>query len=1301
MNINRLFVPITLIFLLHGFFPETSPAKPQGMQQGNIRMYLYQSGTGTETGGTNMIYASLGDTITVDVFLRNGPQEKVTGLDIYFTVDNKYFSPVKQGQNKNLSMRPFRIGEYMTYAQNPEPFDPVGNYTHGDSLTANDNGIPGWQLDYVLVSPPDIGKGRPYSNLRYGVACTFQLVANAPGDSIPILLDDDHYTGRFARYSVIGANENYSFRSFQTCYITVTGMEINPPLPDVMIASGTSISTLDLDEHVGVSSIPDSMLTWSASGNKSIGVNIDPVTHVVTFTAPAGFRGFEDIVFTVSNGKGITASDTLRVTVDSPPQLLLEAIPDTLTIHEDRRESVLYLPEIVHDADDPYSSLKWFFRPLGGRLTTSVASDSLFLKGIFNFSGSEQLRISVYDAYGVGDSLSVPVIVLPVNDPPTLQNLPDISITRNGSHILDFGQYASDVDGDPLTLDWSPATHLQIVKRGMQVTFSGVSGFLGSETVRFTVTDPGGLSATDSLIVTLTPAKEPPVWAKIGKVGFPQNRADSSLVIWNHVSDPDDPPSLLTFVFSNLDNVDSVYVNPNTGRVTFYDLDDAPGWDRVTVTAYDPDGNQATTQFPVFIGPADGTPIVAGIPDTTIVAGAQAQWIDLDDYYYDVDNVDGQMQWTWGRQASADSSVTVTINPVTHLVYLRGIDPELFGMNRLFFTVTDPGGKFADDICIVTAVAINRPVLDLPAKVGFVTGGSAELDLDDYVQDAVYPRPELNWTWSGNLNSSVTPGTPDGFRTRPVTFSGAAGWSGWERVAFGVRNPLGGTAQDTVLVFSAPADGTPVAGGLDVVYLRAGTGVYRNLDSYCFDADTPDHLLTWSVSGGDSVTAGIDPISRTVYISAPSESWEGQNTLTFTVTDPEKRTATMQTTVIVTGAVIRNAFLVDIFRNPMQEDYMDIFVRSTIELSSTPELAVKATGDSTAVELGVITAGYYHGRYLLPLSLSLGEKGTGEIRVGGRAKDGKEVTAASGFAYGRIDKVGGKLAIGEFALSIPGGALEKPALVTVIPGAGDAAVAKAAWGEVHLTNRWYAIGPSTLRPSVPMRVAFMLDGDSRGAGVYRLTEGGPQYVGGVHDEETVWAEVTSGGTYALGYDRQSPVIRVERNDDEMLDISVIDEGSGFDPDSIRLMCGGIAVPFRLDDSGSTVLADMNTPGIQPGSVLEISAADRSGNTAAIRVTLDETFFPVALRMEQNVPNPFNPSTAIRFSLSRESSVRAEIFDMVGRRIATLADGRFAAGTHALHWDARDAAGRGVSSGAYFCRIIAGDRSETRKMLYLR
>ncbi|MFO7608467.1 MAG: FlgD immunoglobulin-like domain containing protein [Candidatus Krumholzibacteriia bacterium] len=91
--------------------------------------------------------------------------------------------------------------------------------------------------------------------------------------------------------------------------------------------------------------------------------------------------------------------------------------------------------------------------------------------------------------------------------------------------------------------------------------------------------------------------------------------------------------------------------------------------------------------------------------------------------------------------------------------------------------------------------------------------------------------------------------------------------------------------------------------------------------------------------------------------------------------------------------------------------------------------------------------------------------------------------------------------------------------------------------------------------------------------------------------------------------------------------------------------------------------------------------------------------PVALAV---TPNPFNPRTELRFTLDREQAVTVAVFDLAGRRVRTLADGRvLAAGPQTLAWDGRDEQGRAAPSGVYLARVTAGGARLDAKMTLLR
>jgi hypothetical protein len=100
----------------------------------------------------------------------------------------------------------------------------------------------------------------------------------------------------------------------------------------------------------------------------------------------------------------------------------------------------------------------------------------------------------------------------------------------------------------------------------------------------------------------------------------------------------------------------------------------------------------------------------------------------------------------------------------------------------------------------------------------------------------------------------------------------------------------------------------------------------------------------------------------------------------------------------------------------------------------------------------------------------------------------------------------------------------------------------------------------------------------------------------------------------------------------------------------------------------------------------------------------ETSMPGQFCLAQNVPNPFNPTTAISYQLPVASSpvhVTLKIFNMLGQEVATLVDGIQEPGYYAVNWDGKDKQGREVSSGMYFCQLSANENSRTTRMLLLR
>jgi hypothetical protein len=151
------------------------------------------------------------------------------------------------------------------------------------------------------------------------------------------------------------------------------------------------------------------------------------------------------------------------------------------------------------------------------------------------------------------------------------------------------------------------------------------------------------------------------------------------------------------------------------------------------------------------------------------------------------------------------------------------------------------------------------------------------------------------------------------------------------------------------------------------------------------------------------------------------------------------------------------------------------------------------------------------------------------------------------------------------------------------------------------------------------------------------------------------------------------------------------------------------VPLDAESAGDYTVS-------MPGSDLKQIAVlivnpKRTGGTAAYTVVFESSSVstPVAgaapaasFELRANLPNPFNPQTTVAFSVHRDAAASLVVYNPAGRVIRTLLSGeKIAAGPHSVVWDGRDDRGAQAASGVYFYRLVAEDRSETRKMLLLR
>ena len=143
--------------------------------------------------------------------------------------------------------------------------------------------------------------------------------------------------------------------------------------------------------------------------------------------------------------------------------------------------------------------------------------------------------------------------------------------------------------------------------------------------------------------------------------------------------------------------------------------------------------------------------------------------------------------------------------------------------------------------------------------------------------------------------------------------------------------------------------------------------------------------------------------------------------------------------------------------------------------------------------------------------------------------------------------------------------------------------------------------------------------------------------------------------------------------------------------------GKTGSPLILKDSS---VVSVSNSKLKYEVVKDSSSSILLTNTTIILTDVFETepsnSTPSRYQLRQNYPNPFNPSTNISFSLPSKSVVSVNIYDITGRKVATLVNEELAAGNYVRHWNAAN-----MPSGIYFYRMQAGTFRDTKKLMLLR
>jgi len=281
-------------------------------------------------------------------------------------------------------------------------------------------------------------------------------------------------------------------------------------LPDQFRFNEDNTHERDFLSYISDVDTPIDDLSLMVSGNTNIIVGITELN--VLFSTNANWYGNETITFTVfEDGARLQDSDDVLVVVTPVNDAPVINLPESVNVNEGG-SITLDFSDYISDVDNNYSDL--ILVEVGGlddSLTVEIDSLNVTISALTDWTGFGMIEFSVSDPQ-YSDNDNMRVVVLPINDAPTIE-LPDqFEALEDTPLTIDFTSFVDDVDNNPLTLTVTGNENMLVIIDGLAITILGDLNWHGEETLQFTVDDNfSRLTDTDSVLIVVQSVNDAPV----------------------------------------------------------------------------------------------------------------------------------------------------------------------------------------------------------------------------------------------------------------------------------------------------------------------------------------------------------------------------------------------------------------------------------------------------------------------------------------------------------------------------------------------------------------------------------------------------------------------------------------------------------------------------------------------------------------------------------------------------------------------------------------------------------------------
>lgn len=661
-------------------------------------------------------------------------------------------------------------------------------------------------------------------------------------------------------------------------------------------------------------------------------VNID-AKHVATIQIPDKmWNGADQITFTVTDQEGGKASASAKFTVKSINDVpVLKKINDQ-TIDEKQSFSEIYLQEIASDADHSFDKLKWTTsgqKDLKVTIKNGIASITT-PNNLWN--GMEKITFTVTDPEGASAKQTAVFTVKSINDVPVMTDIKDQTIKEKQTFKeIELDNFVKDLDHDFKQLKWTVSGNKDlkvVVDANRKATITAPNPLWhGSESIKFTVTDPEGASDNRTVQFTVESVNDEPVFVKqIQNQNINEKKTFAPISLNDFINDPDHNKNDLSWSFE---------VKPAPGAPKNYQtalqvkLDEKKvatvvtpnefwnGSEQIIFTAADPEGAKVSSTVLFNVKSINDAPVLKKINDQSILEKESFASFNLSELVEDPDDTYARLKWN--ITGAKDLKVTMNKNGEVSIMTPNKL---WNGTEKITFAVSDPDGATTKQTATFTVKSINDPPVmkDIPSQTIKEKGSFKVISLDDFVNDLDHDNGKLKWKIEGNKELKAT---LDQTRKLTVTAPNEY-WHGSETLKITVTDPEGASDTRSVVYTIQSVNDKPVFVKEipDQEIDEKKKFVSIKLNDFIKDPDHKKEALTWSwkavpVSAKTAPSkrkkgkkAAPAPIAESplkvnidnkqvATIQIPDLYWNGAASITFTATDPEGGVAssTMKATV--------------------------------------------------------------------------------------------------------------------------------------------------------------------------------------------------------------------------------------------------------------------------------------------------------------------------------------------------------------------------------------------------------------------